>query len=209
VAELVDQINSENPEFVILGGDVTDELTTYDDMLATYMNLSALKAPTYFIYGNHDRQPDWDYFGSRTYTDEQLEETIKSSGITILSDEYVQLADDLVMLGREDVSMTDLRKDWKTLKNPYAGKGALIVADHQPYDNEQLAVEDSVLQLSGHTHAGQMWPLQKIYRLAGRQAYGEFKYPGTMLYVTAGESDWMMPLRTEEHCEWDLVTIRP
>jgi len=57
--------------------------------------------------------------------------------------------------------------------------------------------------------AGQMWPLQKLYRLAGRQAYGEFKYPGTMLYVTAGESDWMMPLRTEEHCEWDLITIRP
>ena len=101
------------------------------------------------------------------------------------------------------------RKPWSELSNPYEGKGALVVVDHQPYDTAQLMEEKSALQLSGHTHAGQLWPLQTMYRAVGLPAYGEFSYPGTLLYVTAGESGWATPLRTEEHCEWDLITLKP
>lgn len=207
--EFCRQVNAEAPEFVILGGDITDELTSYEDMKTAYAILSDIEAPVYFIYGNHDRQPGAEYVGGRTYRDEQLEETIRNAGIRILSDEYVQAADDLVLLGREDVSRTGERKPWKLLVNPYEGEGALIVADHQPYDTEQLSAEHSALQLSGHTHAGQLWPLQLLYRLLGLPAYGEFEEPDTRLYVTAGESGWMMPLRTEAHCEWELITLRP
>ena len=72
----------------------------------------------------------------------------------------------------------------------------LHCADHQPYDKEQLAAEESALQLSGHTHAGQLWPLQMVYRMLSLPAYGEFKEPGTLLYVSAGAGVWSMPLRT-------------
>ena len=207
--EVCRQINEAGPEFVILGGDITDELTSHEDMIAAYRVLSQIEAPIYFIYGNHDRQPDSDLVGGRTYSDEELAATIENAGITILADDYKQIADDLILLGREDLTSPQGRKDWSELVNPYEGAGALIVADHQPYDEEQLAREESALQLSGHTHAGQLWPLQLFYRLLGLPAYGEFEFAGTRLYVTAGESGWALPLRTEERCEWDLITLRP
>ena len=204
-----DQVNEADPEFVILGGDVTDELTSYEGMRETYRILSGIHAPVYFIYGNHDRQPNGGFVGGRTYSDEQLEEAIRDAHITILADDYAKVASDLVLLGREDASAQDARIPYAQLRNPYEGQGALLVADHQPYDDEQLLEEVSALQLSGHTHAGQLFPLQAVYRLLGLQAYGEFEYPNTTLYVSAGESIWAYPLRTEEHCEWDLVTLHP
>ena len=98
--EFVDQVNDADPEFVILGGDVVDELTSHEEMLETFDILSKLEAPTYFIYGNHDRQPDAGYVGGRTYTDEELVEALKAADITILSDEYIKVKDDIVLLGR-------------------------------------------------------------------------------------------------------------
>lgn len=207
--ELCRQINEADPEFVVFGGDVTDELTSYEDMVSTYEILSEIKAPTYFVYGNHDRQPNADYYNGRTYSDEQLSEAIQGAGITILKDEYAAVSDDLMLLGREDMSMGDQRKDWSELSGTDLGGCALIVADHEPYDNDQLEQEKAALQLSGHTHAGQLWPIQIIYRLLRLQAYGEFEYPDTLLYVSSGASGWMTPFRTEEHCEWELVTLKP
>ena len=207
--DLCRQINESKPEFVILGGDVTDEFTTLEEMESAYSVLSEIEAPTYFIYGNHDRQPGADYLHGRTYSDEQLSEAIRSAGIIILRDESVKTADDLMLLGREDLSMDGIRKDWKDLPDRDASEYALVVADHAPYDSKQLAEERSALQISGHTHAGQLWPLQILYRILGYQAYGEFNYPGTLLYVSAGASVWKAPLRTEEHCEWELVTLTP
>ena len=207
--EFCRQVNDAAPEFVILGGDVTDELTSYEDMRTAYRLLSEIDAPVFYIYGNHDRQPDASFFGGRTYSDEQLERTIREAGIIILSDQFVRPTDDLTLLGREDVSMEKKRAAWSDLVNPFQETGTLIVADHQPYDKEQLATEESALQLSGHTHAGQLWPLQIVYRMLGLPAYGEFEEPGTLLYVSAGTGVWSMPLRTEAHCEWELITLVP
>ena len=207
--DLCRQINESKPEFVILGGDVTDEFTTLEQMELTYSILSEIEAPTYFIYGNHDRQPGSDYLHGRTYSDEQLSEAIHGAGIIILQDEYAKISDDLMLLGREDLSMDGIRKDWKDLPDRAASECALVVADHAPYDNNQLLEERSALQISGHSHAGQLWPLQILYRTLGYQAYGTFHYPETLLYVSAGASVWKAPLRTEEHCEWELVTLKP
>lgn len=209
VRDLCEQINASAPEFVILGGDVTDEYTTLEEMEAVYAILSEIEAPTYFIYGNHDRQPGSEYAGGRTYSDTQLSEAIRGAGIIILQDEYVRISEDLTLLGREDLRTGGTRKDWKDLPDPDTGEGALVVADHEPYDNGQLREEQSALQISGHSHAGQLWPVQILYRILGYQAYGEFTYPGTRLYVSAGASAWKLPLRTEEHCEWVFVTLKP
>ncbi len=206
---MCDAINRENPEFVILGGDITDELTSHDTMVETYRILSTIKAPVYFVYGNHDRQVRADLAGGRTYDDKALTEAIRQANIHILSDDFVRIDDELILLGREDISAGDRRKPYASLVNPYQS-GALIVADHQPYDQDQLAVEQAALQLSGHTHAGQLWPLQMLYHYGlNLPAYGEFDMPGTRLYVSAGVSDWRMPLRTEERCSWDLIILTP
>ncbi len=207
--ELCKRINARMPEFVVLGGDITDELTTREEMQKTYEILSGIDAPVYMVYGNHDRQPGSDRAGGRTYSDEELAAAIQEAGIVLLRDEYVRIADDLVLLGREDMSRSE-RKAWADLVNPEdEGNYAMVVADHQPFDKEQLKEEVSALQVSGHTHAGQVWPLKTVYRLLGLPAYGEFHKEGTELLVSAGESCWMVPLRTEENCEWHLITLKP
>ena len=202
------QINAAKPEFVVLGGDITDELSSREDMLGVYGILSTIESPVYFVYGNHDRQPKAEYTGGRTYKDGELIEAIEGAGIRILKDEYVRIAEDLILLGREDLSREE-RLPWAELAGSYEGEGALIVADHEPYDTEQLAAEVSALQVSGHTHAGQLWPLRLVYRILGLPAYGEFREPGTVLWVSAGASGWMMPLRTEKQCSWELITLIP
>ena len=206
--DLCRAINAAAPEFVILGGDVTDELTSREQMQETYQILSEIEAPVYFIYGNHDRQPGAHYTGGRSYQDGELTDAIEGAGIRILSDEYVKISEDLILLGREDIS-ADSRRPWEDLRNPYEGEGALVVADHQPYDKEQLRAEVSALQISGHTHAGQLFPLEFIYRIIGLPTYGEFEEPGTTLFVSSGANDWMIPIRTERRCEWILVTLQP
>ena len=207
--ELVHQINKEDPELVIFGGDITDETTSYDEMVTIFRILSDIKAPKYYIYGNHDRQPNGDFLGGRTYTDEQLKEEIEKAGIVILADESIRAADDLVIVGREDYS-EGTRKAWNDLDDPYVDSAAVLVVDHEPVDEEQLMSQDPFLQLSGHTHAGgQLWPLNILYRVQGFKTYGEFEYPNRLLYVSSGVGNWMAPLRTLGHCEWDLITLQP
>ena len=206
--DLCRQINEADPEFVILGGDTTDDLSTHDEMTEAYRLLSEINAPVYFIYGNHDRQPDADLVGGRGYTDSELVEAIQNAGIVILKDEYVKVNDDIVLLGREDMSMEEQRADYSSLVNPYEGEGTLIVVDHQPHDKEQLAEENAALQLSGHVHAGQIWPLRFLCLFKGMASYGEYEEQNTLMYVSAGECNWMLPFRTEARCEWDLITVK-
>lgn len=204
-----DQVNQVQPEFVILGGDVTDEKTSHEDMLNAWRIISEIKVPVYFVYGNHDRQPDAGIFGGRTYSDEELEETIRAAGVTIVADEYVKVADDLVLLGRYDMSLANERAPWTELVNPYEGEGALIVADHQPHDNDQLSGIKGTLQLSGHLHAGQLWPLQAICRVIGMPVLNEYDKPFIKLFLTSGAGDWAIPFRTESHAAWELITLTP
>lgn len=205
--DFCDSVNGSGAEFLILGGDVTDELTSYEDMVETYRILSTVDVPVYMVFGNHDRQPGAHYVGGRTYSDEQLMDAIDKAGITPLRDEFVRVADDIVLLGREDMSVGE-RKDWSELVNPY-DKGTLIIADHQPYDKSQLDSGISALQLSGHTHAGQLWPLETIYKLIGLPVYGEFDHSPLRLFVTPGVSGWAPLLRTESHSGWELITLYP
>jgi hypothetical protein len=204
-----DQVNKVQPEFVILGGDVTDEKTSYDEMVHAWQIISEIDAPVYFVYGNHDRQPDARIFGGRTYSDEQLVETIEAAGVTILADEFVKVADDLILLGRYDMSLESERAPWTELVNPYEGEGILIIADHQPHDDDQLDNMQAALQLSGHLHAGQLWPLQAICRVIGMPVLDEYDKPNIKLYMTSGLGNWAIPLRTESSAAWELITLTP
>ena len=209
--DTVSQINAAHPNFVILGGDVADEFTSAESLERTCELLGTIEAPTYFIYGNHDRQPDGDLVGGRTYTDDELVAALENNGIIVLTDEYVAVSDDLVLLGREDISAGEARQPGSALESQNPNPSAfLLVADHQPYaEKEDAAAIGADLQLSGHTHAGQLFPLQFIYNAIGLPTYGEYTLGGSTLWVTSGESGWAIPLRTEASCTWNLVTLAP
>lgn len=197
---------SENPEMLLLGGDITDEFTTKEDMEYIYVQIGSLGIPTYFTYGNHDRQNHIDDVGGgRTYSDSELESAVLSSGIHILCDDYVDLGD-LVILGREDYDC-DKRLAVENLQARPDDK-YVINLDHSPYLNEDIAATGADLQLSGHVHAGQLFPLRWMYPLAVDHICDDYRAGDTDLYVTSGFSDWCFPLRSESHCHYEVIELK-
>ena len=207
VEETIRKIDNEDPEFVLIGGDNTDELTTNEEMKQLYALLGTIDAPVYFIYGNHDYQPTGESFGGRTYTQEELEEALASNGINVLKDEWIEWDDNIVLFGRDDYTSPD-RKPIEAV--PARPEGSFVIAvDHSPYETEDIIKSGADIQLSGHSHAGQFFPLQALYRLAGYDAYGKFHHGDTDVFVTSGAGGWGVPFRTEAGCHYEVVTLEP
>ncbi|MBP5654147.1 MAG: metallophosphoesterase [Clostridiales bacterium] len=201
------RMTMESPEFILLGGDIVDEYTTKEEMEHIFAMFGALDVPVYFIYGNHDRQPAGDKVGGRTFSDEELEAAALGNGVKILDDEWVEVASDLVLFGRDDITHAD-RKALSDIPARPSGKYVIMV-DHSPYQKEDITNSGADLQLSGHTHAGQIFPLKTLYSLAGYDAFGSYHYGDTDLYVSSGIAGWSFPFRSEEGCRYEVVTLKP
>lgn len=206
--KMVEDMVAEQPDYIILGGDIVDEFTTREEMQDTFALFGSTGVPTFFIYGNHDRQALADYADGRLYTEEELVEAIEGSGVVILSEEFTVLGDDLVLLGREDASQPERRADSTTLVSPSAD-AFLLCADHSPYMTQDIEIIQADLQLSGHSHAGQLFPNQAVYNFAGFDAYGVYERFGTTLYVSSGAGTWRVPFRSEERCTYDVIRLIP
>jgi len=207
VEKAIEKIKSYNPEFIVLGGDITDELSTKEEMKTIYSLLGSTGVPVYYVYGNHDRQAHADLIGGAAYTPVELEEAIRANGITILKDGWVQVSDDLVLFGREDYSQSS-RLPVKSL--PAFPENVFILSvDHSPYQYSEIEELGADLQMSGHTHAGQFFPLQFIYNMTGYDAYGLYRHGNTDVYVSSGISGWLFPFRTEAACHFEVVTLLP
>lgn len=208
VDKALKEIANQKPDFVLLGGDITDEHTKADEMQEIYKKFGNLGTQTYFIYGNHDRQRHGAYLGGPHYTPEDLEKAINGSGLKILRDEIEVISDDLIILGRENESEGDKRCAVADLPKR-AEDSYVVCVDHSPYEEEDIRTTGADLQLSGHTHAGQFFPLQYVYRVAVNNIYGYYKCGDTDLYVSSGISGWYFPFRTVARCNYVIVTLKP
>ena len=85
----------------------------------------------------------------------------------------------------------------------------LLVADHQPVDVEENASEGVDLLLSGHTHAGQIFPVGYLIDLSGGMRYGLYRKGACRVIVSSGEAGWGFPIRTQGKCEYVVVHLRP
>lgn len=201
----IEAVKAEKPDALILGGDITDDYTTADQMRDAFSLFSDFGAPVYYVYGNHDLQPHADYANGRQFTEEELRETLERFGITLLVDEFAELAPDLTLLGRQDLSVE--RADSESLKAPDAD-AYLVVADHQPNGFKEAAAAGADLQLSGHTHAGQLFPLRAFYSLIG-YCCGVYREGDSSLLVSSGACGWRFPMRTESRCHYEVVELLP
>lgn len=209
--KVVDRINEEKPDIVVLDGDIVDENTTLTQMVSAFKILGAIdsKYGIYYTYGNHDKN---NYSTSPNYTVEKLAETIKDNNIKILEDDTAVVNNELVLIGRADrgdgnanrqvisdlVSKLDKNQEW-------------IVLDHQPSDYENLKKSGCDIVLSGHTHAGQIWPAGLLASLFHFDAlnYGMMQQGNLNAVVTSGIAGWGYPIRTEKHSEYVVLNIVP
>ncbi len=208
VDKALDEIKQLSPDYLLLGGDITDENTTKEEMEYIFSKIASLEIPTFYIYGNHDRQERGELIGGQKYSEKQLEDAIKTNGIRILYEEFENINDDLVIMGREDPSHPDSRKAVKDLPKTQSSR-YFVVLDHTPYQNQEIVELKADLQLSGHTHAAQFFPIMTIYKILGLNVYGDYYIGDTHLYVSPGIGGWYLPLRSEAHCNYEVLKLRP
>ena len=174
----VEQICSEKDlQFVVLGGDITDEYSSKEDMEKVYSLFGRIPVPVYFVYGNHDRQENAEFAHGRKYTQAEFENTLAENHVTILSDEFVEIGSEIVVLGREDASCKN-RKPVEELVFKDMSKFN-IVFDHQPHEHKDIIQSNADLQVSGHSHSAQFWPLQFFYNVFRYETQGEYCFGNT------------------------------
>ena len=213
VKESISKINDLKPDIVVLGGDIVDERTSKEDMNEVFRQLGEINSTygTYYIFGNHDTQPSsTDYEnGNRTFSDEELERAITCNGIRILNDEKTQINGDIVLVGRSDPKWEDAvdRIDLPDILNESDRSKYVVVLDHQPVEYEQNSRQGADLQISGHTHGGQMFPFAIMEKLMGHLIYGEYHFGNMEQIVSSGLAGWGWPMRNEAKCEYVLINI--
>ncbi len=206
----LDEINQQKPDIIVLGGDIVEEGTSKEKMQEVFQIFGGLSNQygVYFVYGNHDRQP---YTKRRTYTDAELVRAVEAGGIQILEDSYVEIGEDLILAGRGDAAWGATKKrasSGEILRGADREK-YIIMVDHQPIKAEENAAQGVDLELSGHTHAGQIWPMGRVTEFFGALNYGMYQEENCKVIVSSGTAGWAYTVRTGEHCEYVLIDLIP
>jgi uncharacterized protein len=190
-------VNALKPDLIVITGDLFDgtenELETFGPELAKLKATNGV----IFIPGNHDS-----YLGL-----EKIEPILATAHITILRDAAVTISGleiiglDIHQLTQEDtnLSITNL--------SSYAGQARLLLK-HVPKDISWAKYLNIDLQLSGHSHNGQMFPLSGLtYLIYGKYQYGLHTDGNYNIYTSSGLGSWGPPVRTFNPAEIVNITL--
>jgi predicted MPP superfamily phosphohydrolase len=198
---MVARINALNPDLVLLPGDIVDEdlaPVIKHNLGDTLRNLSS-RWGVFAVTGNHE------YIGGV----EEAYAYLSEHGVTVLRDRVVKVKDAFYLVGREDRSIRRAGKNRKPLQELMAltdPNCPIILMDHQPFQLEEGETNGVDLQISGHTHHGQLWPLNLITRRVYELSWGYKKKNSTHVYVSCGFGTWGPPVRLGNRPE--IVNIR-
>ena len=200
LARWVDLINAEHPDAVLLAGDLIDRSLRPlrdEDMGA---ELRRIEAPVYACLGNHEYYADY-------YSPGEVEMFYRDAGIILLQDSVATLGN-IAILGRDDrsnihrLSIGQLQERYRIPQTSY-----LILLDHQPYRLEEAEKAGVDLQLSGHTHRGQVWPVSWITDALYECSWGTLKKGSTDYYVSSGMGIWGAKYRIGTQSEYMVINL--
>lgn len=198
LGKIVKKINSLDADLVLLPGDVVDEdigPVIRHNLGETIRKIKS-KYGVYAITGNHE------YIGGVEPACKYLVE----HGVIELRDKTVNIEDSLYIIGREDRSKRN-RKSLDELMEGIDKNLPMILMDHQPVHLEEAEKAGIDLQLSGHTHHGQLWPFNFITKKVYELSWGYKKKGNTKYYVSCGVGTWGPPIRTGNRPEIIALTI--
>jgi len=202
---VVERVNALDAGLVVLTGDLVDgPVRRLADEVAPFARLRA-RHGVYFVTGNHDHLSGADAWCGR----------VRKLGIRVLRNEWVEIRErgavfDLVGVddhngrlfggeGGEDLDAALAGRD--------PGRPALLLA-HDPSTFKRASGLGIDLQLSGHTHGGQIWPFGYLVRLAIPFVAGRYRRGAAELYVSRGTGFWGPAMRLRAPAEITEIVLR-
>jgi len=183
--KLLDIVREQKPDLVLLCGDLVDGEIAPALRKNLGRHIQEISSPlgVYAILGNHE------YIGGIDKTLPYL----KSINIKVLIDETVTLPNGIQIVGRNDHSSgrgTNAPKPLAELLSGLNPTKPVIVMNHQPFNLQEAADANVDLHLSGHTHHGQLWPLNYITQAVFELSWGYLKRGNTNFYISSGYGTW-------------------
>lgn len=217
--KMVDLINRENPDLVLVGGDIFT--SSYEALFDPQYYSSALsnirsRLGVYGVYGNHDvDEPLLGGFPmaplSEAFRTPRMEQFMKDSGFTMLSDETVLIDGFLQLIGRVDGEKagdgTNNRMSAAELLKGIDRAKPVLVLEHEPREYRKLKEAGADVVLSGHTHNGQLFPGNLIVPLFNENGWGYKVVDGLQTLVTAGIGYYGPPIRVGTDSEISVIRL--
>jgi predicted MPP superfamily phosphohydrolase len=208
--KLVTATNEQFPDIVLLLGDIIDSDYFFRDEsnvneAAELLSSFNAKLGTWAILGNHDY-----YVGA-----DRVKDFLSVSGVRLLIDEAVNVDGRVTLVGRADrtvIRYGEKRMDiadivLSSLPDSDSICRPVIVMDHQPFDLDESMRYGADLQLSGHTHRGQIFPVNFIIASMYEKSYGLYKKNSTNYYISSGAGVWGSPVRTVGRPEIVIINV--
>ncbi|MCZ2806969.1 metallophosphoesterase [Modestobacter sp. VKM Ac-2983] len=204
---LVETVNAQRPDVVAIVGDLVDgEVSELREDAAPLADLVSDQG-VYFVTGNHE------YFVD---TGEWLRH-LSTLGVDVLRNERVSIGRggatlDLAGIDDRTAAASGLPGHGADLDAALDGRDdavPVVLMAHQPVQVEQARAAGVDLQLSGHTHGGQLWPFDYAVLLDQPVVEGWSQQGDTQLYVTSGAGYWGPPMRVGARPEVTVIELQP
>lgn len=200
--KIVSKVNSLKPDIILMPGDIVDdkvEILKRDNIGHSLKKLSS-GFGTFVCTGNHEYINHAD--SAVSY--------IREFNLNVLRDSNIKINNQFYVIGREDISINSFagrrRKVLKDIITEAEENLPKILLDHTPVQLNE-AVENGIdLQLSGHTHNGQMFPLNLITKMIYEVSWGYLKKGATQFYASSGVGTWGPPVKLASDPE--IVNIK-
>lgn len=201
---MVDQINRLQPDVVVIAGDLIDgDIGPYlEQQMGPVVSGIRSRYGTYATLGNHE------FIGGHT---DQMVAELEHVGVTVLRNRAVKVADSFYLAGRDDTAVERLtnekRPELATILQGVDHSLPIILLDHQPRFLDEAQRQGVDLQLSGHTHRGQLFPSHLITKAMFEVDWGCLRKGNLHAIVSSGYGTWGPPIRVGNHSEILQITI--
>jgi uncharacterized protein len=203
VDRVVDIVNDTDPDLVAVVGDmVSSQVEHVRDSAAPLRGLRS-RYGSYFVTGNHE------YYTGH----EEWIEAADELGLRVLRNERTEIvhgggAIDLAGVNDREGVRFDDPPDYDAALGDRDPSRPVVLLAHQPVQVHRAAAYGVDLQLSGHTHGGQVFPFHLLVRLDQPVVSGLAEVDGTLVYVTNGAGFWGPPMRVGADPDITLVELR-
>ncbi len=204
LGRIINTVNKLQPDLVLFPGDLVDEelKPVIDKNIGPLFEQLSPRFGVFAVTGNHE------YIGGA----EKAVKHLSRFGIRFLRDEIVKIGESFYLCGREDVSVNSFtdhkRKSLKALIHHAGLSLPLIVMDHQPIALNEAAENRADLLLCGHTHHGQLWPLNYITSAVFKISRGYLRLGSTHVFVSSGAGTWGPRVRIGSRPEIISIKLR-